>query len=56
MVSKKDFKLEDVVMQEEEVSDVKWVTVEEFVEMMRSKKVALSIEIYFELLMRIIEN
>ena len=41
-------KLEDLTLQEEEVSDVKWATVYEIKEMMKDGKFSPNIEIYFD--------
>lgn len=46
-------KLEDLIMQEEEVSDIKWVTIEDIKKMMKDGLFAPNIELYFDTLMKL---
>ena len=48
--------LKDVVMQEEEVADVKWVTKEELEKMIENDEVAKSVNIYYKIFIYLLEN
>ena len=50
------FRLEDITMQEEEVSDVKWGSVEQCREMMEKGDFAESVILYFEMFMKLLEK
>ncbi len=50
------FGIEDVTMQKEEVSDVKWVSIEECREMMKKGEFADSITFYFDMFIKILKK
>ena len=51
---KQDIDISDIVLQEEEVSDVKWATVDEIRGLMKAGKLAKSIDIYFDMFLELI--
>lgn len=51
---KQDIDISDIVLQEEEVSDVKWASIDEIRELMKTDKLAKSIEIYFDMFINLI--
>ena len=51
---KQDIDISDIVLQEEEVSDVKWATVDEIRDLMKAGKLAKSIDIYFDMFLELI--
>ncbi len=53
---KQNVDLKDVVLQKEEVAEVKWVTKEELEKMIENDEVAGTVNIYYKMLMYIIEN
>lgn len=53
---KQNVDLKDVVLQKEEVADVKWVTKEELEKMIKNDEVAGTVNIYFKMLMYMLEN
>lgn len=53
---KQNINLEDITMQEEEVSDVKWVSVEECTKMMENGEFAISVSFYFDMFMSILKQ
>lgn len=53
---KQNVDLKDITLQKQEVSDVKWVTKEELEKMIKNDEVAGTVNIYFEMLMYILEN
>ena len=55
-LTKQNVDLKDIVMQKEEVSDVKWVTKEELEKMIENDEVAGTVNTYFKMLMYILEN
>lgn len=55
-LTRQNVDLKDIVMQKEEVSDVKWVTKEELEKMIENDEVAGTVNIYFKMLMYILEN
>ena len=55
-LAKQNIDLKDVVIQKEEVSDVKWVSKDEFKNMINDKEVSGSVNLYYEMLMDLIEN
>lgn len=52
---KQDFDISSLVLQEEEVSDAKWATVDEIRELMKEGKLAKSIEIYFDMFLELLD-
>lgn len=52
---RKDIDLKNIVMQPEEVAEVKWVTAEELNEMIQNKQTPKSLEIYFGFLRQLIK-
>lgn len=52
---KQDIDISDIVLQEEEVSDVKWASIDEIRELMKAEKLAKSIEIYFDMFINLID-
>lgn len=55
-IIRKNIDLNNIIMQKEEVSDVKWITPKALKEMFNGSEVAPNLEIYFDLLMSIINN
>lgn len=53
---KQDFKLQDLKLQEEEVSEVKWENIEKIKEMIERKNFAPNIEIYFDMVIKLIQE
>ena len=53
---KKDISVSDLKLQEEEVSEVKWVSIEELTEMIRNNEFVKSIKLYYELFLHILEK
>ena len=53
-LARKDIKLEDITMQKEEVSDVKWVSKEDLEELIKEEQTPKSLQIYFEFLKNLI--
>lgn len=53
-LARKDVKLEEITMQKEEVSDVKWVSKEELEELIKENQTPKSLQIYFEFLKNLI--
>ena len=51
---RKDIKLEEITMQQEEVSEVKWVTVEELESLIKEEKTPKSLQVYFGFLKSLI--
>ena len=48
--------LKDIVMQKEEVSDVKWVTKDEFEKMIDNNEVAGTVNLYFDMFINLLEK
>lgn len=53
-LARKDIKLEDIVMQEEEVAEVRWVKPEELEELIKENQTPKSLEMYFGFLRKLI--
>ena len=53
---RKDIDLKDIVMQEEEVQEVKWVTKEELEEMIKNDEVAGTVTLYYKMCFDILEK
>lgn len=53
---RKDIDLKNIVMQEEEVQEVKWVTKQELEEMIKNDEVAGTVTIYYKMFFTILEN
>ncbi len=53
-LARKDIKLEEITMQKEEVSDVKWVSKEELENLIKENQTPKSLQIYFEFLKNLI--
>lgn len=51
---KQEIELSSLVLQEDEVSDVKWATVDEIRNLMKSGKLAKSIDIYFDMFIELL--
>lgn len=51
---KQDIDISNIVLQEEEVSEVKWSSIDEIRELMKTDKLAKSIEIYFDMFINLI--
>ena len=51
---KQDIDISDIVLQEDEVSDVKWASIDEIRELMKAEKLAKSIEIYFDMFINLL--
>ena len=52
---KQDIDISDIVLQEDEVSDVKWASIYETRELMKTNRLAKSIEIYFDMFINLID-
>ena len=52
---KQDIDISDIVLQKDEVSDVKWASIDEIRELMKAEKLAKSIEIYFDMFINLID-
>ena len=52
---KKDFDISSLVLQEDEVADAKWATVDEIRELMKEGNLAKSIEIYFDMFLELLD-
>ncbi len=55
-LTKQNVNLRDIVVQKEEVSDVKWVTKEEFEKMIENNEVAGTVNLYFKMLIDLLEK
>lgn len=55
-LAKQNVDLKDVVLQKEEVSDVKWVDKNELKAMIEDEEVSGSVNLYYEMLINLIEN
>lgn len=53
---RKDIDLKDIVMQEEEVQEVKWVTKDELEEMIKNDEVAETVTLYYKMFFDILEK
>ena len=53
---RKDIDIKDIIMQEEEVQEVKWVTKDELEEMIKNDEVAGTVTIYYKMFFTILEN
>ena len=51
---RQNFNIEDLVLQEDEVSDVKWVSLKELRGMMEKHELASSIDIYFDMFINLL--
>ena len=51
---KHDYDISTLVLQEDEVSDVKWASINEIRELMKTGKLAKSIEIYFDMFINLL--
>lgn len=54
--AKMNIDLKDIVMQEEEVSDVKWVSQDELLSMIENHEVAPNVSNYFEFFLKVLNN
>ena len=52
---KHDYDISTLVLQEDEVSDVRWASIDEIRELMRTGKLAKSIEIYFDMFISLLD-
>lgn len=52
----KDINLNDIIMQEEEVSDVKWVSIEEIYTMIDEKIFAPNVSAYFDIFLKLVNK
>ena len=52
---KQDFDISSLVLQEDEVPDAKWATVDEIRELMKEGNLAKSIEIYFDMFLELLD-
>ena len=52
---KQDLKIEDLVLQEDEVSEVKWATIDEIRNLMKTGELAASINIYFDMFLNLLD-
>lgn len=54
-LARKDIKLEEITMQKEEVSDVKWVSKEDLEKLIKEEQTPKSLQIYFGFLKKLID-
>lgn len=52
---KQDIDISELVLQEDEVADVKWATIDEIKDLMNSGKLAKSIEVYFNIFIELLD-
>lgn len=52
---KQDIDISELVLQEDEVADVKWATIDEIKDLMSSGKLAKSIEVYFNMFIELLD-
>ena len=52
---KQDFNIDELVLQEEEVSEVKWATIDEIRNLMQTGELAASINIYFDMFLNLLD-
>lgn len=52
---KQDLKIEELVLQEDEVSEVKWATIDEIRNLMKTGELAASINIYFDMFLNLLD-
>lgn len=52
---KQDLKIEELVLQEDEVSEVKWATIDEIRNLMQTGELAASINIYFDMFLNLLD-
>ena len=52
---KQDIDISELVLQEDEVADVKWATIDEIKDLMNSGKLAKSIEVYFNMFIELLD-
>ena len=55
-LAKKDVDIKDVVIQEEEVSEVKWASFEELEELIKTKKTSENVELYFSFFKELVKK
>ena len=53
---KKDILIEEIVLQKEEVSEVKWVNLKELKELMKKGEVVVSLDLYFDLFIKLLKK
>ena len=51
---KQDFNIEEFVLQEDEVSEVKWATIDEIRNLMKTGELSTSIDIYFDMFVNLL--
>ena len=51
---KKDVSIDEIVLQKDEVSEVKWVSLKELIELAESEKMVSSINLYFDLFVKLL--
>lgn len=51
---KQDLKIDELVLQEDEVSEVKWATIDEIRNLMKTGELAGSINIYFDMFVNLL--
>lgn len=52
---KQDFNIDELVLQEDEVSEVKWATIDEIRNLMKTGELAGSIDIYFDMFVNLLD-
>ena len=52
---KQDINISKLVLQEDEVADVKWATIDEIRDLMKTGKLAKSIDIYFDMFINLLD-
>lgn len=52
---KQDLKIEELILQEDEVSEVKWATIDEIRNLMKTGELAASINIYFDMFLNLLD-
>ncbi len=53
---KQNIEIEDIIMQEEEVDDVKWISISDLKKLMNTEEFCSAVSIYFDMLYKIIEK
>lgn len=52
---KQDFNIDELILQEEEVAEAKWATIDEIRSLMKTSELAASIDIYFDMFINLLD-
>ncbi len=52
---KQDFNIDELILQEEEVAEAKWATINEIRSLMKTGELATSIDIYFDMFINLLD-